>query len=412
MDVRAVRKDFPILEREVRGTRLVYLDNAATTQKPKQVIEALVRYYSHYNANVHRAVYALSEEATNAYEEARRKVARFINAPSPECIVFTRNATEALNLVAYSWAHWNLRPGDEILLTEMEHHSNLVPWQLIAAERDARLRFIPVDVSTGKLVLDDLDDLLTDRTRIVSVTQMSNVLGTINPVKEIAEKAHQVGAIMVVDGAQSVPHIPVDVQDLGCDFLAFSGHKMLGPTGIGVLYGRYEVLERMEPFLGGGDMIREVWLDRASWNQVPYKFEAGTPNIADAIALGVAVDYLSALGMDEVRRHEIDLTKYALEVLSGFGDEITIYGPQRAEDRGGVIAFNFAEIHPHDLGTILDSEGVAIRAGHHCSQPLMRKLGVSATARASFYIYNLPEEVDALVRALKRAKEIFGSVLI
>jgi cysteine desulfurase/selenocysteine lyase len=412
MDAREIRKDFPILEREVRGTRLVYLDNAATTQKPKAVIDALVHYYSYYNSNVHRAVYALSEEATSAYEGARRKVARFINAPTPECVIFTRNATEALNLVAYSWARWNIRPGDEILLTEMEHHSNLVPWQMVARERDAILRFIPVDTSSGKLVLDDLDDLITEKTRLVSVTHMSNVLGTINPVKELARRAHAVGALMVVDGAQSVPHLPVDVQELECDFLAFSGHKMLGPTGIGVLFGRYEVLEAMEPFLGGGDMIREVWLDRASWNQLPYKFEAGTPNIADAIALGVAVDYLEGIGMGAVRSHEVALTRYALDVLLGFGKEITIYGPQDPSERGGVISFNFADIHPHDLGTILDGEGVAIRAGHHCCQPLMRKLGVAATARASFYIYNLPEEVDALARALKRAKEIFGSVLI
>ncbi len=412
MDAREIRRDFPILERRVRGTKLVYLDNAATTHKPRAVIDALVQYYSHYNSNVHRAVYALSEEATNAYEEARRKIARFINASSPECIIFTRNATEALNLVAYSWARWNLRPGDEILLTEMEHHSNLVPWQLVARERDVRLRFIPVDTSTGKLVLDDLEQLINERTRLVSVTQMSNVLGTINPVKEIARKAHAVGAVMVVDGAQSVPHMPVDVQELDCDFLAFSGHKMLGPTGIGVLYGRYELLEAMEPFLGGGDMIREVWLERATWNQLPYKFEAGTPNIADAIALGVAVDYLTHIGMEAVRAHEMELTGYALEVLSSFGDDITIYGPGDPRQRGGVISFNFADIHPHDLGTILDGEGVAIRAGHHCCQPLMRKLGVAATARASFYIYNLPEEVDALARALRRAKEIFGSVLI
>lgn len=405
LDVRAIRQDFPILHQEVHGRPLVYLDNAASSQKPRLVIDALDEYYCRYNANVHRGIHTLSEQATAAYEEARRKVARFINARSAKEVIWTRNTTESINLVAYSWGRANIGPGDEILLTEMEHHSNLIPWQLLAKEKNATLRFIPV-TEDGSLDLDDLDKLLTRRTRLVSIVHMSNVLGTINPVAEIGRRAHAVGAKILVDGAQSVPHLPVDVQALDCDFLAFSGHKMCGPTGIGVLYGRRELLEAMPPFLGGGDMIKEVFLESASWNELPWKFEAGTPAIAQAIGVGYAVDYLNAVGMDAIHEHERELVRYALAALSQV-DGLTLYGPP-AKMRGGVTTFNIPGVHPHDIATILDSEGVAIRAGHHCAQPLMRRYGVPATARASFYLYNLPEEVDVLVCGLDKAKTVFG----
>ncbi|MBI3977664.1 MAG: SufS family cysteine desulfurase, partial [Chloroflexi bacterium] len=319
-----------------------------------------------------------------------------------------RNTTESINLVAYTWGRANVGEGDEILLTEMEHHSNLVPWQILAREKGARVRHIPIDDS-GRLRLDLLDELLTERTKIVSFMHMSNVLGTINPIAEIVRRAHDVGAVVLVDGAQSVPHLPVSVQELGCDFLAFSSHKMLGPTGIGILWGRRELLEAMPPFLGGGDMIRQVWLDRATWNDLPWKFEAGTPNIADAIAFGAAVDYLLDLGMEQVRAHEVELTRYALDAL-GKVEDLTIYGPNEAEARGGVVSFNLGDVHPHDVGQVLDDHGVAIRAGHHCCQPLMRRLDVPATARASFYVYNVPQEIDALVSALAHVKELFVSV--
>lgn len=407
-DVRDVRADFPILARTVRDRPLIYLDNAATSQKPRVVIEALTRYYEHFNANIHRGVHTLSQEATEAYEGVRSKVAALIGASDPACIIYTRNTTESINLVAATWGRANIGPGDEILLTEMEHHSNLVPWQLLAQEKGARLRHIPID-ETGRLRLETLDELLTERTKIVSVVHMSNVLGTINPVAEIARRAHAVGAVVLVDGAQSVPHLPVNVQELGCDFLAFSSHKMLGPTGVGVLWGRRELLEAMPPYMGGGDMIRQVWLDHATWNDLPWKFEAGTPNIADVIAFGTAIDYLRELGMDWVRAHELALTRYALEVLGTIAD-VTIYGPTEPEARGGVVSFNLAGVHPHDVGQVLDEHGIAIRAGHHCCQPLMRRLGVPATARASFSVYNVPEEVDALAIALAHAKELFISV--
>jgi len=411
IDVNLVRRDFPILERTVHGRPLVYLDNAATTQKPRAVIDALVHYYENYNANIHRGIHALSEEATARYEEARLKVARFIGAPAPETIVFTRNATEALNLVAHAWGRKYLRPGDEILLTIMEHHSNLIPWQLLARATGAKLRFVDID-DEGRLLWDDFERLVGPRTRLVSVSHMSNVLGTINPVKDIAELAHSRGALVVVDGAQSVPHLPVDVSASGgldCDFLAFSAHKMLGPTGVGVLYARQGLLEEMDPFLGGGEMISRVLLEEATWNDVPWKYEAGTPNIADVIAFGAAIEYLQGLGMDAVRAHEKEITAYALQALAAV-PQVVIYGPPDVEARGGVVSFNLGDLHPHDLGTVLDRFGVAVRAGHHCAQPLMRRLGCVATARASFYVYNRPDEVDTLVEGVREADRFFGHV--
>jgi cysteine desulfurase/selenocysteine lyase len=404
-DVQAIRRDFPILARQVHGKPLVYLDNAATTQKPRAVIEALVRFYEQQNANIHRAIHTLGEEATAAYEETRAKVSRFVNAPRPESIVFTRSATESLNLVASAWGRANLREGDEIVLTQMEHHSNMVPWQRLAQEVGATVKYIGV-TDEGTLDLDGLDGIMTDRTKLVSVTQVSNAFGTIIPVGKIIAAAHRRGALTVVDGAQSVPHMPVDVQALDCDFLAFSGHKMLGPTGVGVLYARYELLEAMEPYQSGGEMISRVRLEGATWNDVPWKFEAGTPNIAGVIAFGAGLDYLSALGMDNVRAHERELAAYALGRIRKLKDIIT-YGPQDASQRGGVVSFNYPDIHPHDVGTILDREGVAIRAGHHCAQPLMRRFDMAGTARASFYIYNTLAEVDALVAGIEKARAFF-----
>jgi cysteine desulfurase/selenocysteine lyase len=400
-----VKADFPIFDRKVHGKRLVYLDSAATSQKPESVIHALCDYYRNYNANVHRGLYMISEEATAAYEAARSRVARFIGA-DPREIVFTRNATEAINLVAYAYARRQLREGDEILLTEMEHHSNLIPWILLAGETGARLRHIPVH-DDGTLAVERLDNLLTDRTRILSVVHKSNVLGTVNPVRELAGAAHAMGALVLVDGAQSVPHIPVDVKDLGCDFLAFSAHKMLGPTGVGVLYGRGELMDEMEPFMGGGEMIREVYLDRATWNEVPWKFEAGTPAIASVIAFSAALDYLDEVGMDRIHEHEVALTAYALDRLRGL-HYLKVFGPDDPALRSGVISFVDSDIHPHDLSTILDTEGIAIRAGHHCAQPLMRRFGVIATARASLYLYNDRDDVDALVEGIKYARRYFG----
>ena len=405
LDVARIRKDFPILERKVHGKPLVYFDNAATSQKPRQVIDALVRYYEEYNANIHRAVHTLGEEATAAYEETREKVARFINAPSTESIVFTRNTTEAINLVAYTWGAANIREGDEILLTEMEHHSNLIPWQRLAAEKGATIRYIGL-TDEQTLALDGLENLFEANTKMLAMPHVSNSLGTINPVEKIAQAARQRGVMFLVDGAQGAPHLPVDVQAIGCDFYAFSSHKMLGPTGVGVLYGRRELLEEMDPFLGGGEMIRKVTFEGATWNDLPWKFEAGTPNIADVIAFGAAIDYLSELGMENVREHEIEITTYALDRLRQLND-MTLYGPADPTQRGGVASFNFGEIHPHDIGQVLDQYGVAVRAGHHCTQPLMRSLGVSGTARASFYVYNTLEEVDVMIEALKAARDIF-----
>ncbi len=406
MDIEKVREDIPILKRKVYGKPLVYLDSAATSQKPRCVIDALKNYYEMENANVHRGIHALSEIATEKYEKARDKVAGFINAKDRESVIFVKNATEAINLVARSWGVKNIREGDEILLTQMEHHSNLVPWQMIAKQTGAELKFIGIKPD-GTLNLEGIETLITPLTKIVGVTQVSNVLGTINPVEEITEIAHQKGALVLVDGAQSVPHMPVDVQRIDCDFMAFSGHKMMGPTGVGVLYGKRELLEEMDPFLGGGEMIREVRWDSSTWNDLPWKFEAGTPNIAQAIGLGVAVDYLQSLCMEKIREHERQLLEYALQQIGSL-DGAEIYGPR--DERGGVVSFNLEGIHPHDLSTILDQEGIAIRAGHHCAMPLMRRLGVSATVRASLYIYNNQWDVDVLVEGLKTAKELLTRV--
>jgi cysteine desulfurase / selenocysteine lyase len=403
-DARKVRGDFPILRREVHGKQLVYLDNAATSQKPRVVIDALVHYYEQSNANIHRGIHALAEEATALYEESRHAVATFVGA-APESIVFVRNTTEAINLVAWRWARTNLRAGDEIVVTVAEHHSNLVPWHLIARENGAVVRAIPI-TDEGVLDLDAARRLIGPRTRLVSLAQMSNVLGTIHPVEQLAGWAHDVGARILVDGAQSVPHLPVDVKQLDCDFLAFSSHKMLGPTGVGVLYGKSELLSAMPPLLGGGGMIDEVSVEDSTWADPPERFEAGTPNIADVVAFRAAVDYLNDLGMANVRAHEAELTTYALDVLSTVKG-VTVYGPRDVSQRGGVISFNVGEVHPHDVSTIVDQEGVAIRAGHHCCQPLMKRLGVAATARASFYVYNTEEDVDALARALGKVTEIF-----
>ena len=406
-DIQQVRGDFPILNRMVNGVPLVYLDNAATSQKPASVIASLVDYYEQYNANVHRGAHTLAMEATVAYEEAREKVAAFINAPSPENIVFVRNTTEAINLVAHTWAAERVGAGDRIVSTEMEHHSNLVPWQHVAQVNDAELRLMAVGADYT-LDLSDLDELLTPNTRLVALTHMSNVLGTITPVKEITEAAHRVGARVLVDAAQSVPHMPVDVQEMGCDFMAFSGHKMAGPTGIGGLYISPDVIDEVEPFLRGGEMVLEVTYESATWNRPPMKFEAGTPNIADAIALGAAVDYLSGLGMEQVREHEIALTGYALERFRELED-VETYGPTDLSVRGGVVSFYMSGIHPHDISQVLDSFGVAIRAGHHCAMPLVRsKLRVPATARASFYLYNTEQEVDVLISALRQTMEYFS----
>ena len=400
-----IRKDFPILSREVHGKPLVYLDSAASSQKPRAVIDAMSTYYETYHANVHRGVYEISEEATAAMERARVKVARFINARHSKQVIFTRNTTESINLVAYSWGSANITAGDLIILTEMEHHSNLVPWQLLAQRTGARLEFIPI-TGDGLLQLDIYEQLLQQQPKLVAFTHMSNVLGTINPVQEMIAQAHAVGAIVLIDAAQSVPHLPVDVQALDVDFLCFSAHKMLGPTGIGVLYGKRALLEAMPPFMSGGDMIRTVGLRESTWNDLPWKFEAGTPSIAEAIGLGAAVDYLHAIGMENVLQHEQQITHYAMEQLQKVPG-LTIYGPG-ASRRGGVISFTLGDIHPHDLASILDQQaGVAIRAGHHCAQPLMERLGLSATARASFYVYTTEEEIDILVQGLHKAIQIF-----
>ena len=405
--MRKIRQDFPILDRRVHGKPLVYLDNAATSQKPRQVTDALRHFYATSNANIHRGIHTLAEEATAAYEAVREQTARFINAPSARSIVFTRNATEAINLFANGWGRKFLKPVDEILLSEMEHHSNLVPWQLVAKASGAALSFIPIS-DDGRLRLEELDRLLTPRTKLVAVTQMSNVLGTINAIALIVERAHARGAAVLVDAAQSAPHLPIDVRQLGCDALAFSSHKMLGPTGVGVLYAREQLLEEMDPFLGGGEMISDVQLTSATWNEIPWKFEAGTPNIADVIAFGEALNYLTRLGMDQVRAHEQELTAQALRRL-GEVDGLTLYGPDPATTpRGSVVSFNLNGLHPHDVGTVLDAEGVAIRAGHHCAKPLMRRLGVAATARASFYLYNTVDEVERLVEAVRTAQAFFS----
>ncbi len=402
LDVEAVRRDFPILSRRIHDHPLVYLDSAASSQKPLAVIEAVDHYYRTFNANIHRGVYTLSEEATVAYEQAHERVSRFINADFEE-IIFTKNTTESLNLVAYAWGLTNLQAGDEIVLSQLEHHSNIVPWQQIARRTGATVHYIRVD-RQGKLDLEHAAALIGPRTRLVSVAHVSNVLGTINPVHELGQMAHAQGALFCLDGAQSIPHLAIDVRALDCDFFAFSGHKMLGPTGIGGLYGKRALLERMEPFLYGGDMISEVTFEGASWNDLPWKFEAGTASIAQGIGLGAAVDYLQQLGMDAIHAHEQSLVSYALEQMRQVHD-LDVYGPE-AQDRGGVISFNLQGAHPHDMASILDQHGVAIRGGHHCAMPLMRILGVNGTCRASFYVYNTIEEVDTLIEAVGEARRI------
>ncbi len=407
LDVAHIRADFPILQREVHpGVPLVYLDSTATSQKPRQVIEVMDVFYRRANANIHRGIHALAEEATAAYEDARAKIARFIGAASPREIVYTRNTTESINLVAHTWARRNLQEGDVILLTEMEHHSNLIPWQILAAEKGLRLEFIPV-TEEALLDLEAYHRLLEQhRPKLVSFTHMSNVLGTINPAKEIIAAAHDVGAVTLVDGAQSVPHLPVDVGELQADFLAFSAHKMCGPTGVGALYGRMELLEAMPPFLGGGEMIKKVELRSFRTNEVPHKFEAGTPAIAEAVGFGVAVDYLASLGMEAVAAHEREIIAYALERLEEVPG-LKVFGPS-AEHKGAVASFTFQGIHPHDIAYELDREGIAVRAGHHCAMPLHNKFHIPATTRASFYIYNTREEVDKLVETLYKVKELYG----
>jgi cysteine desulfurase / selenocysteine lyase len=405
LDPAALREEFPILRREVHGKPLVYLDSANTSQKPRQVLDAMADYYRRHNANVHRAVHTLSEEATDLFEQARGKVARFAGA-SERATVFTKNASEAINLVAYAWGLRNLREGDEILVTEMEHHSNLVPWQLVAGMTGARVRAVPV-TDDHLLDLDALDRLLGARTRMVAVSAMSNMLGTINPVPAVAERAHAAGALVLADAAQAVPHAGARLDELGADFLAFTGHKMLGPMGIGVLAAREEVLEGMEPFLGGGEMIRDVTIEGSTWNDIPWRFEAGTPNVAEAVGLGAAVDFLEALGMDRVRAAEADLTAYAVKRL-GEVRGLRLYGPAELEQRGGVLSFTLGEVHPHDVAQVLDEEGIAVRAGHHCTMPLHRRLGVQATTRASFSVYSTADEVDALVAGLDKTARFFA----
>ncbi len=407
LNVPKIKADFPILGRTIRDKRLVYLDSAATSQKPRQVIDATSDYYSRYNANVHRAIYELGEESTREYEGAREKIAAFIGAKSPNEIVFTKSTTESINVIAYGYGlKGKIAKGDEIVGSVMEHHSNHVPWHFVKDHKGAVLKYVDVN-DDGTLKMEQYDDLLSKRTKIVTVALCSNVLGTINPVKEIVKRAHEVGAICVVDAAQAAPHMPIDVGDLDADFLAFSGHKMLGPTGIGVLYGKPELLEATEPLLGGGEMIREVHLGSAKWNDVPYKFEGGTPNIAGAIGLGVAVDYLSNIGMEAVRAHEMEITQYALEKL-GRLKGVRTFGPKDVTKRAGVVSFTIDNAHPHDIASILDVEGICVRSGHHCAQPLMERFGLPATARASFYIDNDLEDVDALVAGIKRVEGVFS----
>ena len=423
-----IRKDFPILSRKSRsGKPLTYLDNASTTQKPTQVIDSITHYYKNYNANIHRAVYEIAQEATESYEATRDKIANFLNVSNRQEIIFVRGTTEAINLVAYAWGRANISEGDIIVTTEYEHHSNIVPWQLLTQEKKAKLQYIEID-QNGELKLDDLDKYIqTGKVRLVTFSLMSNVLGTITDVKKIVSKCREFSATVaadtttttttesknnnnnikiLIDGAQAVPHMPVDIATLDCDFFAFSAHKMLGPTGIGVLWVKKEILETMDPFHGGGDMIREVHKYETTWNDLPYKFEAGTPNIADVIGFGAAIDYLTKIGMKNVRQHEIDLTKYALQQLSKIRG-LTIYGTSDINKRGGVISFNFADVHPHDVAQIIDEDGIAVRSGHHCAQVLMEKLDVAATSRASFYIYNTTQDIDALTNSLNKVAKVF-----
>lgn len=400
-----LRNDFPIFKKKINGKELVYLDNASTTQKPYPVINSITDFYSNYNSNIHRAVYQLAEEATALYEQSREKIANFINV-RPEEIVFTRNTTESINLIAHSWARTNLKKNDGIAITELEHHSNIVPWQILSQEIGTRLEYVGID-ENGFLDLEHLIELISSKkVRLVSLSHMSNVLGTIVPIERIIKIAHENDIPVLVDGAQSVPHMPVNVKNMDCDFLVFSAHKMLGPTGVGVLYAKKEFLEKMRPFMGGGDMIKEVFKFHTNYNEVPYKFEAGTPNIADVVGFGAAIDYLQKIGMENIRKHEIDLTEYALESILSI-NHLTVYGPRDPNYRGGVISFNIADIHPHDLATIMNDHGIAIRSGHHCAQILMQRLDVPATSRASFYIYNTKEEIDKFVNAINEAGRIF-----
>ena len=407
LDWAAVRGLFPILSEEIGGNPLVYLDNAATSQKPRSVIDALTNYYEHTNANVHRGIHELSRRSTVAYEDARARLARFIGASGPEELIWTRGTTEAINLVAGSWALDNLREGDEILISSMEHHSNIIPWQLVARRTGAKLKYIEMD-DEGCLVVEDLPKLLSSRTRLVTISHISNALGTINPVHEIVEQAKAAGATVLVDGAQAAPHRKVDVQELGCDFYAFSGHKMCGPTGVGGLWGRKELLESMPPYHGGGEMISIVGRDESTWAELPHKFEAGTPNIAGAVGIAAAADFLDELGFDRIEEHCRDVVSYAVERLNAI-DDVRVFGPNDASERSGIVSFLMGDAHPHDISTILDSEGIAIRAGHHCAQLVMQHFGVSATARASFYLYNSREDVDRLAEGLELVQGIFGT---
>lgn len=408
MNIQDIRNQFPILNQEVNGKPLVYLDSSATSQKPVKVIETIEKYYREINSNVHRGVHTLGTRATDAYEGAREKVRKFINAKSTQEVIFTRGTTTSLNTVAASYAAANLKEGDEIVITYMEHHSNIIPWQQVARRTGAQLKYIDLQ-EDGTISLDTVRETITPNTKIVSVMQVSNVLGVINPVKEIAQIAHENGAIMVVDGAQSAPHMTIDVQDLDCDFLAFSGHKMCGPTGIGVLYGKKHLLENMEPIEFGGEMIDFVHLHESTWKELPWKFEGGTPIIAGAVGLGAAIDFLNEVGLDNIAEHEHKLAAYALEKMSAV-EGMTIYGPKDAANRAGLITFNIKDVHPHDVATVLDAEGIAVRAGHHCAQPLMRWLNATATARASFYLYNTEEDIDKLVEGLVKTKEYFSDV--
>jgi cysteine desulfurase/selenocysteine lyase len=400
-----LRNDFPIFRKKINGKDLVYLDNASTTQKPYTVIDSITDFYSNYNSNIHRAVYQLAEEATKMYEQSREKIANFINV-RPEEIIFTRNTTESINLIAHSWARLNLKKDDGIAITELEHHSNIVPWQILSQDIGTRLEYVGID-ENGFLDLEHMIELISSKKiKLVSLSHMSNVLGTIVPIERIIRMAHENGIPVIVDGAQSVPHMPVNVKSMDCDFLVFSAHKMLGPTGVGVLYAKKEHLDKMKPFLGGGDMIKEVFKFHTDYNEVPYKFEAGTPNIADVVGFGAAIEYLEKIGMENIRKHEIYLTDYALESMLSL-KYVTIYGPRDPKARGGVISFNIADIHPHDLATIMNDHGIAIRSGHHCAQVLMQRLDVPATSRASFYIYNTKEEIDKFANAIKEAGRIF-----
>lgn len=408
MNVEEIRRQFPILDQEVNGSPLVYLDSAATSQKPLSVIQAIDEYYKGYNSNVHRGVHTLGTRATDGYEGAREKVRKFINAASSEEVIFMRGTTTAINTIAQSYGQENVKEGDEIVITHMEHHSNIIPWQQLAKRTGATLKYVPLQ-EDGTLSLDDVRETITSNTKIVSIMMVSNVLGTINPIKEITQIAHENGAVMVVDGAQSAPHMKVDVQDLDCDFFAFSGHKMAGPTGIGVLYGKKKHLNAMEPVEFGGEMIDFVGLQESTWKELPWKFEGGTPIIAGAIGLGAAIDFLNEIGLDEIEKYEHHLAAYAMEKMSEI-DGITIYGPKDPSKRAGLVTFNLDDVHPHDLATVLDADGIAIRAGHHCAQPLMKWLNVSSTARASFYLYNTEEDIDRLVSGLVKTKEYFSDV--